>query len=189
MIVSSRLVRSGLVDNQLNAFVKKDGRQVRVIFPNSEHINLVLKNIEYAKMYRLLVQERAYNLRMCDGALIQMMYEFSGRKLLRHRLAFLPAPHLDEFQNAPDTYLEDELHGDVVAKNLVPFPLRFDYDASLDRNRPVEHPLSHLSLGQYKHCRVPVSAPVTPYRFHRLHCSELLSHRDETLCGQDAEQR
>ena len=160
-----RLVQSGLADNQLTAFQRKAGRRVEIVFPNAEYISAALKNIDYVDMYRLLVQARAYNLKMCDGALVQMMYDFSDRTLLRHRLAFLPAPHLDEFQNAPETYLEDELHGDVVARNVVPFPVRYDYDARYGRHRALEHPLSHLTLGQYEHCRVPVSAPVTPNWF------------------------
>ena len=62
---------------------------------------------------------------MLDGALIQMTYEFSDKKLRRHRLAFFPSPHLEEFQNNPDIYLDDEIYADVVAKNIVSFPVRF----------------------------------------------------------------
>ena len=161
----SRLVEFGLADHQQLAFPRVSGPHVEIVFPNAEHVSVTLKNIDYRDMYQLLVRERAYNVKMCDGALIQMMYDYSDRKLLRHRLAFLPAPHLDEFQNAPETYLEDELHGDVVARNVVPFPLRYDYDARDGRHRALEHPLSHLTLGQYERCRVPVSAPVTPNWF------------------------
>ncbi|MDE0441823.1 MAG: DUF2290 domain-containing protein [Gammaproteobacteria bacterium] len=160
-----RLVRSGLADNQLTAFQRKNGRRVEIVFPNAEYISTVLKNIDYVDMYRILVRQRAYNLKMCDGALIQMTYDFSDRTLVRHRLAFLPAPHLDEFQKAPETYLDDELHGDVVARNVIPFPFRYDYDARAGRHQPLEHPLSHLTLGQYERCRMPVSAPVTPNWF------------------------
>ena len=46
----------------------------------------------------------------------------------------------------------------------MPFPVRFDYDARIDRGEAA-HPLSHLTLGQYRNCRIPVSAPVTPSRF------------------------
>ena len=102
---------------------------------------------------------------MLDGALVQMLYEFSDGVVQRHRLAFLPAPHLDEFQNAPDTYLDDELHGDVVARRVVPFPLRYDYDARAGRHRELHHPRSHLTLGQYEQCRIPVTAPVAPHWF------------------------
>lgn len=160
-----QLVQSGLADDQLLAFSRAVGQRVQISFPNAQHLSATLKNIDYRDMYQLLLRERVYNLRMCDGALIQMTYEFTGRKLLRHRLAFLPAPHLDEFQNAPETYLDDELHGDIVARNVVPFPLRYDYDAREGRPKPVEHPLSHLTLGQYAGCRIPVSAPLTPHWF------------------------
>lgn len=100
-----------------------------------------------------------------DGALIQMAYDFSDGRLQRHRLAFWPAPHLHEFQNSPDVYLQDELHGDVISKSVVPFPLRYDYDARIGRHVDVRHPKSHLTLGQYEHCRIPVSAPVAPHCF------------------------
>ena len=80
-----RLVQSGLADNQLTAFQRKAGRRIEIVFPNAEYISATLKNIDYVDMYRLLVQARAYNLKMCDGALIQMMYDFSDRTLLRHR--------------------------------------------------------------------------------------------------------
>lgn len=61
-------------------------------------------------------------------------------------------------------YLNDEIHADVVARNVVPFPVRFDYDSRVDRQDAM-HPLSHLTLGQYRKCRIPVTAPVTPRRF------------------------
>ena len=102
---------------------------------------------------------------MLDGGLIQMMYEFSNETLQRHRLAFFPSPHLEEFQNNPDIYLADEVYADVVAKNIVPFPARFDYDAREGIHQELVHPKSHLTLGQYEHCRIPVTAPLNPARF------------------------
>ena len=57
------------------------------------------------------------------------------------------------------------MFADVVKKNVVPFPLRFDFDKSEELFVEVEHPKSHLTLGQYKNCRVPVSAPLTPVIF------------------------
>lgn len=161
-----RLVKAGLADHQLfPAFQRQGGDVVRVVYENADHVSISLKNRAYREAYRLLVREQAYNVKMIDGALIQVLYEFSGPTLLRHRLAFLPAPHLDDFQNDPDLYLEDEIHGDVLARDVVPFPLRFDYDVRAGRHREVAHPMSHLTLGQYEHCRIPVTAPVTPYRF------------------------
>ena len=161
-----RLVEAGLADHQfLPAFQRAGSNVVKVVYENAGQVSISLKSRPYGEIYRLLVRERAYNVKMIDGALIQVMYEFSGTTLLKHRLAFFPAPHLREFQNDPDVYIEDEIHGDVLARDVVPFPLRFDYDAGDDRHREVAHPRSHLTLGQYEHCRIPVTAPVTPYTF------------------------
>lgn len=160
-----RLVETGLADRVQFGFPRPAGKRVDVTFPNAAHVSTALKNVKYSDVYRLFVRERVYNVKMLDGALIQMTYEFTGDRLQRHRLAFLPAPHLHEFQNSPDVYLHDELHGDVIARSVVPFPLRCDYDGRDERHVEVAHPKSHLTLGQYEHCRIPVSAPVTPHWF------------------------
>ncbi len=84
---------------------------------------------------------------MLDGALIQMSYEFSNFSLQRHRLAFLPSPVLEEFQTAPQAYLDDEISADITMRNIVPFPFRFDYDARDGHFAEMVHPKSHLTLG------------------------------------------
>ena len=159
------LVEVGLADEIQGGFQRRTGKRVEITFPNAAHVSTALRDYEYGYIYQLLVRERAYNVKMLDGALIQMMYEFSGKRLLRHRLAFVPAPHLYDFQSGPDMYLDDELYGDIVGRNIVPFPLRYDYDARTGRYVDLVHPKSHLTLGQYEHCRIPVSAPVTPHWF------------------------
>ena len=159
------LVEKGLADDQGFAFQRSmRGNRVQVTFEGSEHLSIALRNRAYDEIYRRIVQARAYNVKMLDGALIQMMYEFAGPTLQRHRLAFFPAPHLEDFQNDPDLYLEDAIYADVVAKNIVPFPVRFDYHAR-DDQRELPHPKSHLTLGQYENCRIPVTAPMTPFWF------------------------
>ena len=159
----SRLVENGLIDDQNFAFQRTaKKRHKEITFKGAEHIQVALRDRPYKEIYQELVRKRAYNAKMLDGALLQMMYIFDGDILQRHRLAFFSAPHLEEFQNNPDIYLEDEIYADVVAKNIVSFPLRFDYDI---RNQGPTHPRSHLSLGQYKNCRIPVSAPLTPFWF------------------------
>ena len=159
------LVKIGLADDQHFAF-QRSGRNnlVQITFGGAEHVSVVLRNRPYDEMYRQLVQERAYNVRMLDGALVQMQYAFAAGTLQCHRLAFFPSPHLEEFQNNPDIYQDDEIYADVVARNIVPFPVRFDYDG---QNGPQElaHPKSHLTLGQDENCRIPVTAPITPFRF------------------------
>lgn len=159
------LVDRGLADAQYFAFQRSVGRElVQVSFPGAEHVSVALRNRAYDEIYQHLREVRAFNVKMLDGALVQMMYLFADGVVQRHRLAFFPAPHLEEFQNNQEIYLDDEIDADVVARNVVPFPVRFDYDARVDR-RDAAHPLSHLTLGQYRNCRIPVSAPVTPSRF------------------------
>ena len=41
--------------------------------------------------------------------------------------------------------------------------LQFDYDPK--SSIKIEHPSSHLTIGQYKNCRIPVSLPITPNIF------------------------
>ncbi len=102
---------------------------------------------------------------MLDGAFIQIMYLFRNNQITKHRLAFYPSPHLEEFQNNPEIYLHDEMYAEVTRKAIVPFPLRFDFDRRDHVATDADHPASHLTLGQYQNCRIPVSAPITPYHF------------------------
>ncbi len=160
------LVEMGLADDQQFAF-QRSGRDdlVEVTFPKAGQVSMALKDRSYEAIYQHLAQERAYNLRMLDGALIQMMYEFDDATLQRHRLAFFSAPHLDDFQDNPEIYLNDEIYADVVARNIVPVPLRFDYDARDGHYQELLHPKAHLTLGQYERCRIPLTAPMTPFCF------------------------
>ena len=164
--VISYLVEKGLADAQHYAILTSTGiRTQQVSFSKAEFVNIALKNLSYTEIYERLSGARAYNVKMLDGALIQMMYSFEAELIERHRLAFFPAPHLEEFQNNPDIYLEDEIYADVVDRNIVPFPVRFDFDSRVGSIDRTPHPISHLTLGQYRNCRIPVTAPLTPYRF------------------------
>jgi hypothetical protein len=127
--------------------------------------SLFLKNIPYDEMYKIMKKERAYNFKMIDGALILLHYRFQKKEILAHRLSFFPSPNLLEFQNEPELYIEDEVYADMLDKQVVTVPLRFDFDNSEGTAKRVEHPISHLTIGQYKNCRIPVSAAITPYFF------------------------
>lgn len=161
------LIEVGLSSHQKPCFQRSvgPGPGTEVTFAGAEAVSVALKNRSYREIYDHLAKESAYLLKLPDGALIQMMYRFAGGELAQHRLAFFPSPYLEEFQNNPDLYLRDEIYADIVARNIVPFPLRFDFDARTDIHRELDHPKSHLTLGQYENCRIPVSAPLTPFRF------------------------
>jgi hypothetical protein len=160
------LVEVGLASDQNFAFIRNDRDNiVEVTFPRAEHASYAMKDRSYPDIYEYLLRERAFVAKMPDGALIQMRYSFRNNLLLKHSLGFLPSPHLEEFQNNPEIYLEDEVYADVIAKSIVPFPFRFDCDRREEVVRPIEHPQSHFTLGQYEKCRIPVSSPLTPVCF------------------------
>ncbi|MGQ4808539.1 hypothetical protein NKDENANG_01922 [Candidatus Entotheonellaceae bacterium PAL068K] len=128
-------------------------------------LSMALKNVAYRDVYDELERTQTYNLKMLDGALIQMMYRFHNEAIEAHRLAFFPSPYLEEFQNNPEIYVSDEMYAEVIMRNIVPFPMRFDFDFRVEVAMALEHPVSHLSLGQYENCRIPVSAALTPFYF------------------------
>ncbi|MDE2938291.1 MAG: DUF2290 domain-containing protein [Chloroflexota bacterium] len=160
------MMDTGLSDDQNFPYLdSREHPSVRVSFPGAELIGDALRNRPYEDIYRDFVDSRAFNIKMLDGALVQMTYQFLQGGLFNHRLAFLPSPSLAEFQNDPQGYFDDDLYADIVASNIVHVPIRFDYDASEDIHRVLTHPKSHLTLGQYRNCRIPVSAPLTPLQF------------------------
>lgn len=164
--LTADLVGLSLCDRQNYPAVRDLGEGLREVGIGVRgNTSYALKNIPYHDIYRELERTQTYNLRMLDGALIQMMYRFRNNEVEAHRLAFFPSPFLEEFQNNPDIYLDDEIYAEVIIKNIVPFPIRFDFDCREEVVVEVDHPKSHLTLGQYQNCRIPVSAPLTPYHF------------------------
>lgn len=161
----TKLIELGLSDDQNFPYLKKSGSHTEITFPGAEHTSVPMKDNSYSNIYDHLKEERAYLVKMADGAIIQMMYAFVNNELERHRLCFFPSPHLEEFQNNPELYIEEEVFADIIAKKVVPFPFRFDFDSREEVCKPLEHPKSHLTLGQYSNCRIPVSAPLTPLSF------------------------
>lgn len=128
-------------------------------------MSVALKNVAYRDIYGELEKARCFNVKMIDGALVSLRYRFQAGAVCEHSLAYFPSPDLEQFQSEPEIYLEDEVFADVVAKNIVPFPIRFDFSDDEEKFEEVHHPYSHLTLGQYKNCRIPVCSPLGPLAF------------------------
>ncbi|MBF0553445.1 MAG: DUF2290 domain-containing protein [Nitrospirae bacterium] len=132
-------------------------------------ISFTLKGGPYDETYTECLKKRAYNYLLIDDAIIQMMYQTTNNRLVAHRLAFYPRPDIERYQDIPDEYEEkyygDKLFVDVINRHIVAFPIRFDFDCDQDRYVQKDHPYSHLTLGNYTNCRIPVSFPLSPYRF------------------------
>lgn len=160
--ITSNLIELGLSDTQ-NFPVQNDVGAGEKEISTTNGLGVALKNIPYGDIYKELERTQSYNIKMLDGALIQIQYRFKNDDIISHRLAFFPSPTLEQFQNKPEIYNEDEIYADIIMKNIVPFPVRFDFNKDTVHG----HPNSHLTLGQYKNCRIPVSAPLTPNNFIR----------------------
>ena len=161
----SELIRGGICNDQNFSAIRSSGSKADITFSGSEYVSIALSNIEYAEIYRELADKRSYNMKLIDGALLQMMYRIENGELLQHRLAFYPSPSLLSFRDDPGAYMRDDLFIEIVQRRIVPSPLRFDFDAREDAHVDVVHPKSHLTLGDVKRCRIPVSAPLTPRWF------------------------
>lgn len=163
-VVIEYLTGLGLID-AVGFAIRREVRGIEeVTFEGAEEISIAMKNVPYAEIYDELLRQRAYNIRMLDGGLLQMGYYFKGRNQWKHRLAFFPSPELSSFQDEVGAYLSDDGYLDNIARNTVPVPVRFDFNADTVESEPA-HPNSHLSLGQFENCRIPVSAPVPPLVF------------------------
>ena len=160
----SFLIERGIAADQNFPVLRQlaaDGWEVS--FGGAEHVSIAMGDIDYSDIHQELSEKRSYNVKLIDGGLLQMMYRFEGDRLVQHRLAYFPSPSLRPFQEDPEAYLRDDLYLEIVSRRIVPFPLRFDFDEVAARE--VEHPNCHLTLGDVKNCRIPVSAPLTPRWF------------------------
>ncbi len=163
--LTTNLISSGICEAQNFPSTKSYPDGIFEIGVSHSDNSIFLKSIPYSEMYRLALETKSFNLKMIDGALISLLYRFQGDRLIAHRLSFFPAPMLESFQNYPSLYLEDALYADITGKTNFAVPLRFDYDIDNDVCKPVEHPVSHFTIGQYKNCRIPVSSAITPNQF------------------------
>lgn len=120
-------------------------------------------DLSYKEIYDICRDRRYFTLLLVDEAIIQFYYNFKNGVLMNHRIAFLPSPYLEEFQNHPELYIDDLIYAEVINKSLVPSPIRFDYDKKSFED--TIHPQSHMTIGQYQNCRIPVRSALTPFQF------------------------
>lgn len=162
--ILTHLAKIGLSDDQETPIIRRSGL-TEITFENAGLVSRAMKGIPYADVYGEFVRNRVFSAKLLDGALLQMAYAFDRNVLAKHRLVFLASPHLRRFDEDPARYLNDERYAHILDRDVDPVTIRFDYDDSDSRHREVQHPKSHLTIGGYEHCRVPVSSPLTPLDF------------------------
>src|SRR5690349_8325365 len=100
-------ITQNIIENGLSIEEKWPHRAgSRISWLEQRDLSIALKNVSYSDKYDVLKNDRNFNFKMVDGALIQMMYEYNvtGKKLISHRLAFFPSPNLERYDNAPEAY-------------------------------------------------------------------------------------
>lgn len=126
--------------------------------------SIAQRDIPYKDIYTELEANQLFHIKLPDGGLLIFQYAFeSSGNLEKHRLGYFPSPTLPTIEEAPDLYRSDELFGDILTKRIVRFPIRFDFDPK--NYQPKHHPHSHLTLGQFQNCRIPVTHAVSPNGF------------------------
>jgi hypothetical protein len=158
-----RLIFSNVSVKQFPPAVRK-GNGGAIQIGGTPGTTVAMRDIPYEDVYRELDSNDAYHVKLVDGGLLLFQYSFRpDHSLARHRLAYFPSPILPTAEEAPALYEQDELHGDITARRLVRVPVRFDY--SPDEKIDILHPASHMTLGQYESCRIPVAGPIGPSSF------------------------
>ncbi|WP_417857517.1 DUF2290 domain-containing protein [Xanthomarina gelatinilytica] len=144
-------------------------RQGDIVWEGYKDISSALKNLSYEEIYLECIKERAFTFKLIDGALLQFMYSCKRDKVLKHRLAFYPNPDVERFQDNPEEFEEvhfgRELFAELYEKKALIAPIRFDFDCDEIKYTELDHSYSHLTIGNYKNCRIPVSTPISPYKF------------------------
>ena len=142
---------------------ERTGGEGELVIGSIAGTSIALRDIAYEDVYKELDSTEAYHAKLVDGGLLQLQYTFRGTVLSKQRLAYFPSPILPTIEDVPELYEEDELYGDILSRQLVRFPVRFDY--APDDRVDVLHPAAHLTLGQYASCRIPVVGPLGPMTF------------------------
>lgn len=160
-----QLVEVGLADSQNFASINSASGKQWSVSTDGGGLSLALKQRPYSDIYRAIHENKKYGVLLLDGAMLQFSYEGVAESLVRHRLSYLPSPSLVPFQEDPDLYFQEMHFVEIVGHQVVPVPMRFDFDSREGVAINVKHPVSHLTLGQYEHCRIPVMRAISPSEF------------------------
>ena len=163
-----RAIAVGIANDQKYPAIRVSGASMKEIYiQGAPDLSISMRNRSYGYIYEQLERSGAYHIKMIDGTLLQMLYRFQRRRIISHRLSLFPAPVLESYDRVPEIYEEDEAFGDMAVRSTVPVPIRFDFSADPRIHIDIEHLQSHLTLGDCKGCRIPVTGPLTPFQFMR----------------------
>ena len=161
--IIARAIEAGLSVRQFAPSIVRQGKHN--LIGHLANTSVALRDIKYSVVYAELDRNDQYHMKLPDGGLLAFQYAFDAESgdLAKHRLTFFPCPTLPTMDEAPELYQDDLLYADILLERIVRFPVRFDFDPA--NHRDIVHPRCHLTLGQFEHCRIPVSHPVSPNAF------------------------
>ena len=140
-----------------------------ISWSGEKNLTHVLKGQPYKDVYYQCLNQGDYNFKLLDHALIQIYYQFDGSSIASHRLAYLPHPEFENLQQNPEDFEElhygNNLFSEMSDKIIITTPMRFEYDIDIDKHVEFDHPKAHLTLGNYKNCRIPINKPISPNKF------------------------
>lgn len=163
--ITKHLISKGIVDDQNFPSMRKDVSGNDVISVSATNGFSFMCKEDYIKTYERLSDDRVYNVRFVDGGLALLMYTVKNNNIIKHRLTYYPSPLLDNYASQPEAYMMDQLYLDIISRKIIPFPIRFDFDP--DNHIDMEHPVSHLTLGDVDVCRIPITSAITPIWFFK----------------------
>lgn len=163
------LVEQGLADQFNIPSVRSQNKHSGDIgFASEVDLSWAMKDQPYSRLYQELVDRRQFHVMLPDGGMLQFLYRIRLGKVCKHRLAYYPSYSLKPFDADSLRYLQDSVWGHVVSEFQMPVVIRLDFEDSARSFVPISHSASHMTLGQYPNCRIPVSAPFTPWAFTEL---------------------
>ncbi|MCR4575076.1 MAG: DUF2290 domain-containing protein [Lentisphaeria bacterium] len=164
-ILTELMNKSLCIDQNLPS---KRNIESEIIIDSGKHENddfrtsyLMKNNVKYEDIYNYCLKHRHFICQMFDGSLIQIMYVIKNKNIAKHSLSYFPNPDALNFITENKDIINDDYCEDINVNNIVRFPLRFDYNTTVTNSEPY----SHLTLGSYKNCRIPVSSPLLPRHF------------------------
>lgn len=162
--IQAELIKAGLSYDQNFPRTSEEAGYKEIGFANDNLISIALSPIRYSDIYNELDSKKAFTIKLVDGALLQISYRFDRTtdKIISHRLGFFPKLDLIPWSEDEELYEKDNLFADILSGMVVHCPFRFDFNRN---ETAADHSKGHLTIGQIKDCRIPVSTPLSPGEF------------------------
>jgi hypothetical protein len=165
--ITKKMIEHGISIDQNFPLMKNN----EITWQNSKNFNIALKNKDYRDIYKVFEKERNFNIKMIDGALIQINYILKRNKIIKSRLAYFPSPNLeryeDDIEGYENYYFGEGVYSDLIDKYIITTPIRFDFNSDEEAYINDKHPYSHIHFGQIENCRIPINSPITPNIFFK----------------------